>query len=353
LTDAVSVSARGKETCALLAGGDVTCWYKSRETLALPADAVSVSRGGGHTCALLVNGEVWCRGSNSEGQLGDGTTQYRSQPVKVVGLPVAVDLAAGHQHTCAELTDGTLRCWGRNAEGQLGDGSEVPYSASPVVVEGLDDVVAISAGMVHTCAVRGSGTSHCWGDNSFGGLGDLTGESSRTPVQVVGVTDAVAVLAASARFYFNEPSQHYEFSCVLHADGEVSCWGFQSMLGWGVLCLEGDVPMNSGLRRIDGLEDVVSLFRSSEGHVCAIRGDGTAACWGECRALQVGMGYLRPECVVEIADLAGVVSIAGGAEHTCAALDDGTVWCWGENGDGRLGTGQASRSPVPVEPTGL
>jgi alpha-tubulin suppressor-like RCC1 family protein len=351
LTDVVSVSARGRETCALSAGGAVTCWYRSPEVLALPDAAESVSRGDLHTCALLVNGEVWCQGSNGEGQLGDGTTESWSQPVRVVDLPAAMDLSAGHRHTCAVLTDGTLRCWGRNVEGQLGDGREVPYSASPVVVEGLDDVVAISAGVVHTCAVRGTGTAHCWGDNSFGGLGDLTGESSRTPVQVAWVTDAVGVLAASASSYFS--LQHYEFSCVLHGDGEVSCWGFQWMLGWGVLCLEGDVPMNSGPRRIDGLQDVVSLVRSSEGHVCAIRGDGTAACWGECRALQIGLGCLHPQCLVEITDLAGVVSITGGGEHTCAALDDGTVWCWGENGDGRLGTGQASRSPAPVEPTGL
>ncbi len=65
-----------------------------------------------------------CWGSNSNGQLGDGTTTDRHAPVQVTGLPAkATQVAAGGRHTCALLTDGTVWCWGKGGNGELGNGS--------------------------------------------------------------------------------------------------------------------------------------------------------------------------------------------------------------------------------------
>jgi alpha-tubulin suppressor-like RCC1 family protein len=62
-------------------------------------------------------------------------------------------------------------CWGRNSNGQLGDGTNNDTN-EPVAVKSLIDVVAISAGQQHTCALTRDDAVHCWGFNEWGQLGD-------------------------------------------------------------------------------------------------------------------------------------------------------------------------------------
>lgn len=81
-----------------------------------------------HSVALKDDGTVWTWGSNSNGQLGDGNTTLSNIPVKVVGLPDVVlpgmiAIAAGYDYTVALGSDNTVWTWGSNSNGQLGDGT--------------------------------------------------------------------------------------------------------------------------------------------------------------------------------------------------------------------------------------
>lgn len=141
--------------------------------------------------ALKEDGTVWAWGSNSVGQLGDGTGVFgaiSTVPVQVVGLNGITAIAAGDYHSMALKNDGTLWVWGLNQYGLLGIGSTTDSNV-PVQVSSLTGVAAIAAGWEHSLALKNDGTLWAWGYNYRGQLGDGTTTNRDLPVQVTGLCD--------------------------------------------------------------------------------------------------------------------------------------------------------------------
>ncbi|MBK8937145.1 MAG: hypothetical protein IPM79_05755 [Polyangiaceae bacterium] len=149
--------------------------------LATPLLGVRAGRGA-HSCALEAGSAVHCWGDNDSGQVGNFPSEAAAPgDTPSIVLPGLVDARAGFAHTCA-LAAGDVYCWGLNESGQLGTGG--PGHTEPSLVPGLQGMIALNVGTIHSCSMRSSTEIYCWGGNAFGQLGDGTTEDKNTPVQV-------------------------------------------------------------------------------------------------------------------------------------------------------------------------
>lgn len=150
-------------------------------------DAIAIVAGNGHTCVLTTSGRVWCWGWNYYGQLGfPGGDAHSPTQISAAQLSGVRAITSGEAHTCAVKENGTALCWGFNDGGQVGDGTRTGRN-TPVAVQGLaGSVEAMGAGAYHTCARLNTGAIQCWGNNTYGQLGNGTNTNSLVPVTVVG-----------------------------------------------------------------------------------------------------------------------------------------------------------------------
>ncbi|HZI07241.1 MAG TPA: RCC1 repeat-containing protein, partial [Archangium sp.] len=348
-----------------------------------------LAAGGDHSLALDADGTLWAWGHNASGQLGDGTTRNRSQPVKAVGLGKVKAVATGPVHSLALAEDGTVWAWGDNFAGQLGQGpgSSMP-NPTPARVPGLTGVVAVETGQGHSLALREDGTVWAWGDNSLGQVGQPAGyEPISTPVQVPDLTDVVAIAAdglytlalradgtvwgwgANFRRQLGRPS-NYEPNATpaqvpeltgavaisaglahvlaLREDGTVWAWGDNSS---GQRGQPSSFPLSSLPEQVPGLTDVVALAAGSQFSL-ALRADGTVWAWGVNSSFQLGDGTkLDRHTPQQVPGLKHVIALAAD-NHPLALSKNGTLWAWGDNMNGQLGTGTELR-PTPVQVLGL
>ncbi|MFK7985214.1 MAG: RCC1 domain-containing protein [Sandaracinaceae bacterium] len=138
-----------------------------------------------------------------------------------------------------------------------------------------------------------------------------------------------------------------DFTCAVHEQGELECWGDNTLGQLG----DGTRTSRAQARPVAAISDVTSVV-AMERHACALRENGLVVCWGDNEDGQLGSPAGSPEVVPQpVRGLAAVVEIAGGGAHTCARSEAGLVFCWGQNAAGQLGEiGTRSRStPRPVE----
>ena len=101
-------------------------------------------------------------------------------PVQLVPAGTATQVSASISFSCALDVDHTVQCWGRTPQN-----GQTLSTTTPATVAGLKQIVMISARGYHSCALATGGAVFCWGDNTYGQLGDGTRTSSAAPVQVI------------------------------------------------------------------------------------------------------------------------------------------------------------------------
>ncbi len=333
--------------------------------------------------ALLADGTVVTWGNNATGALGDGTLVERHSPVRVcaVGavapcssfLSGVVSLAAGRTHMLALLSDGSVVGWGANLQGQLGDGTPDDRS-TPVRVCAVGQTAPCSAfltgvsgligGSNHSVALLTDGSVVTFGDNQFGQLGDGTLGDAHVPVPVcaVGQTAPCSAFLTGVTALAAGPLDN---SVAIGSGGSVLGWGnnFFGQLGDGTTtdrltpvqaCAVGQVaPCSSFLTGITG------VAASSFSHTMAVGAGGTVFAWGSNSSGKLGDGTnvdrsvpVRVCAVGQTAPcssfLTGVSTVSAGTGHSVAVLTGGSVLAWGANFVGQLGDGTNATRFIPA-----
>jgi alpha-tubulin suppressor-like RCC1 family protein len=350
VTGATAIAVGANHNCVIGAGDTVSCWgYNSfgglgvdpgttpsaaapQTTVHAGVESIAVDFSGSSTCIVLDDGAIECWGYNLDGQLGNGTTTSSHVATLVSGVSDAASISLGGSAGCAVRTGGAVVCWGSNENGRIG--APVAGSASlPQEVVSLGDIVSIDVGVNHGCAVVESAVPAndgvwCWGDNTYGQLGDGTTSPTPTsvPVAVSGVDDALSVEVG-----------HFSSCAVLDGDGTVWCWGRDNkgQLGNGA---PGDSAVPA---QVVGLLGVTDLGVGTE-NACALLADATVTCWGSASAVGTGDGLTHQTSPIAVPALSGIRSVDVGGYNGCAVSTTDVAWCWGSNNSGQLGTGVTS-----------
>lgn len=355
-TTAVSYDVEYYEVSQILSLGD--------SSLEAGDYVIAMDLGGNHTAALSANGTFWTWGDNERGQLGDGTTVSKLNPVDVTeGFDLQTGetltaFAVGDKFSLALSSEGKIFSWGWNYQGRLGDGTapsrSVPTDITPQFSLHIDEtIVAIAAGDFYAGAITSEGRAFTWGENGMGQLGDGTIELKKTPTDITsqfGLEEGEIL----ANLYLG-----YYHSGAITSEGRVFVWGGNAFgqLGDGSNFnrhLPVDITSQFGL---ETEEQVESLFLG-EHHSMALTSAGRVFAWGSNADGQLGDGtsvdHWTPQDITSELDLLEsetLTSAAIGFNNCMVMTSQKRVFIWGDNLWGQIGNGTTVDQNVPLDIT--
>lgn len=177
------------------------------------------------TCAVRADGHALCWGENDQGQIGQGGPIGGNfpTPVEVTGNHLFTRLAMYGSFVCGVDTAGAIWCWGRNDTSQIGTTTDFDGVTTPTKINSALSFVDVTAGAFHACGLTAAGQAVCWGDDSYGQLGNASVTASAAPVDVAG----------NLAFASLDSGPHH--TCGLTKTNGAYCWGtsFTGQLGSG------------------------------------------------------------------------------------------------------------------------
>jgi alpha-tubulin suppressor-like RCC1 family protein len=293
---------------------------------------VDVVAGEQHTLAIKSDGTLWAWGSNSYGQLGDGSQSDKAVPVQIGSdKDWKAVLGGGEQSSMAQKKDGTLWAWGDSNTKQLGLVSGSSSTTPALCNSNLTKIKTAQFGTTHTAAISEDGNLWLWGNNSYGQLGVSKMEAEK-PKQL-GTSEWSS---CSAGFIHN---------VAIKKDSTLWAWGGNVMneVGDGTMTQQ-DIPV------LINKEKCWIFADAGLHHNLAIKKDGTLWAWGANANGQLGnKNTAQKSKPVKIGKDTDWVSVEAGFDVSFGIKKDGSLWSWGANYAGFLGNGGKENGLVPTK----
>jgi len=266
----------------------------------------------------------------------DGTPGPTEPPTTTTTEPEPVPFSwvqsiSSQNHSCGLAIKGGAWCWGDHSYGRLGDGTASEQN-TPSVVANNHVFKEIVPGNTYVCGLDTAGKAWCWGENGYGQLGDNTTTNRPTPVEVSGNHIFTQIVAGNGH------------TCGLDLAGKAWCWGLN-----GNRQLGDNTTTNRYVPTVMAGNYTFMYLSAGANHTCGLDFDGKAWCWGQNNYGRLGNGttvsHLTP---VAVSGNRTYTQLTAGYEHTCGLDTAGKAWCWGRKNLGQLGSGTAgTQSPSP------
>ncbi len=230
-----------------------------------------------YTVALKANGTVWVWGKNSYLGITDSSQSNDKViiPTQVQGLKDIVDISAGEDYILAVKDDGTVWSWGYNYYGQLGNGTRTNTDEISVVtgkeidvqqVQGFDantKIVSVSAGGNFAMALDSEGNIWTWGDGGYYQLGTGKTEDSLVATKIdLTNLDGIKIKQIEAGD---------DTAFALLETGDVFVWGSNSS---GVTGLSGSYIKVPTKITNPAVRNITKISGDSTSYIVALRSDG-------------------------------------------------------------------------------
>lgn len=285
-----------------------------------------------HFIAINQDGTLWAWGKNTQGQLGDGSTVDKITPVQISSDTNWVHISSGSSGNLAIKSNGTLWAWGYNAWGNLGNGSSGGYVLTPTQI-GLDtDWKEASLGYYASVALKTNGTLWTWGNNSYGYLGNGSGQNYQIliPTQVGIENNWKSVSGRQAHVL------------ALKEDNTLWAWG-QNIYGQLGIGTSGSATNSYTPIQVGSLSNW-KWIETNYNLSYAIQEDNTLWIWGHNASL--GINHQTQPAQIDDSKDWKTLSIDSHDGYDAALLVklDGTLWAWGNDLHERLGNGSQQRN---------
>jgi alpha-tubulin suppressor-like RCC1 family protein len=300
-------------------------------------------------------GAVYCVGSNHRGQLGLGDLENRNNFTVIPnsrGLGIR-EVAARNDIVFAVTKTKDVYCWGGGGVGPMGfDGRRQRAKFESIQnVESLEeeDIVEVSIGSNHACAVSECGDLYVWGEGRNGCLGTGQLQSQTIPDLVPTFTEMINI----------EKSRSGEMhNCVLTNSGEVYSFGHlaNGRLGLGYFNNKNKIDFSIPHIIHFPLNETIGLISCGAEHTVAV-GNSRIFSWGSGDGGRLGHNDFNDRWEpTEISSLSGqmIVDISCGTWHSACIVavppmqkDRGWLYTWGSGLNGQLGQIDITTSMKP------
>lgn len=333
--------------------GDGTTTVKSSPVAVIGSQANSVSIACGiysstehnanGSAFLTTDGFVYTMGDGIAGILGDNTVTAKSSPVSVVGGRTYNYLASGTGNFFA-IEQGTniLYGWGRGSNGAIGDNT-ITNKSSPVSVFSSKSFIKVVSGGAFAVAQATTGELYAWGLGTNGQIGDNTAVSKSTPTSVFNTGGRSWVGLAAGQFA----------SLAIRNDGAMYAWGDQTTTASVGLhgdgrtgTVQANVPFMSRGPNTKSITQIYGSIDAGNGAFAVLLNGDTISVWGNGTSSQQGNGDATSKQVPFYTSGPNVVDYAVGANQAFIKDSNNTVWCCGLGTSGGLGDGTVTTKNV-------